>query len=110
VYCSLEPVLWVSSVGDGACAAIRIQNCVLTLYDISITSFLVVLRVARQRILNAIRECIVWFSLRKKAKDIPEVDISETRKRDMSEVIKQKDTPEVRKQNDTTGLRKQKDI
>jgi len=68
VDCSLEPVLWVSSVGDGTGGAIRIQNCVLALYYISITGLLVVLRVARQRILNAIWEWIVWFSLRKKAK------------------------------------------
>jgi hypothetical protein len=40
----------------------------LALYYISITGLFVVLRVARQRILNAIRECIVWLGLRKKAK------------------------------------------
>jgi hypothetical protein len=78
----LEPVLWISSVGDGAGGSIRVQDRVLALHYVSITSLLVILRVARQGILNAIRECVVRFSLREGPQDI-------------SEAIKQKDISEM---------------
>lgn len=62
MHCSLEPVLWISSVGDCTSGAVRVQDRVLTLHYVTITSLFVVLRVARQRILNAVREGVVWFS------------------------------------------------
>jgi hypothetical protein len=66
VHCSLEPVLWISGIGDGAGRAVRVQYRILSLHYVTVTSLFVVLRVSRQRVLNPVGEGVVWFSLRKR--------------------------------------------
>ena len=63
VHCGLEPVVWISCVGDGTGGAIRVQYRVLPLHNVTVPRLLVVLGVSSQRVLHSVRERIIWFSL-----------------------------------------------
>lgn len=63
VYNSVESIDWVSGVGDGSDGTIGLNKGVLALDNISITSFLVVLGITSQTVLDGVSVVVLWMSI-----------------------------------------------
>jgi len=63
VYNSVESIDWVSGVGDSSDGTIGLHERVLSLDNISVTGFLVVLGITGQTILNGVGVVVLWVSI-----------------------------------------------